>query len=398
MNFWRSLRGTVDIKIVSADIPGLLEILRNQGIELFQIRFEDPLTVTAGLARPFLGRLRKAAEKRGDTVTLLHRGGLYWAAKTAVNRPVLLCGTLFLLTLCLYLPTRVLFVQVEGNEILPSRMILAAAEDCGIRFGASRREVRSERMKNALLGQVPGLQWAGVNTYGCVAVISVRERAETAPHEEKKEVSSLVASRDGIIVSCTVTDGSPCCAVGQAVTQGQVLISGYTDCGILLQATRAEGEIMALTRRKFQTVTLPVGLQRQDVRDVKRNYSLLLGKKRINLWNSSGICGATCGRMYEEYYITLPGGFSLPVALAVETVTFYDCAEVPKDSEEAYRALISFCEHYAKGQMISGSILESHYTAQTGAEGYALEADLECLEMIAKRRQERNGEFNGKSD
>ncbi len=398
MNLWRSLRGTVEVKLVSADIPGLLELLRNQGIELFEIRFEDYLTVTATVPRQCYGTLRKMVEKRGDTVTLQHRGGLYWAAKGAVQRPLLLWGMIFLLSLCLYLPTRVLFVRVEGNQTLPSRMILAAAEDCGIRFGASRREVRSERMKNSLLGEVPGLQWAGVNTYGCVAVISVRERAETAPHEERKEVSSLVASRDGVIVSCTVTDGSACCTVGQVVKEGQILISGYTDCGILLQATRAEGEIIAQTRRKFQAVTLPKGLQRQNVREVKRNYSLLLGKKRINLWNSSGICGATCGRMYEEYYITLPGGFSLPVALAVETVTSYDCVEYQKESEEAYQALTSFCEGYVKDQMISGSILESDYTAQTGAEGYALEADYLCLEMIGKRRQEGNGEINGKSD
>ena len=89
-------------------------------------------------------------------------------------RPVLLAGLGILFLLAMYLPSRVLFIRVEGNMQIPDRQILAAAEECGIRFGASRREVRSEKVKNALLSSVPQLQWAGVNTAGCVATISVR--------------------------------------------------------------------------------------------------------------------------------------------------------------------------------------------------------------------------------
>ena len=62
-------------------------------------------------------------------------------------------------------------------------------------------------------------------------------------------------SRDGFIVSATVTRGNFLCRVGQSVKAGQVLISGYTDCGICIQATRAEGEIYAQTSRDFAAVT-----------------------------------------------------------------------------------------------------------------------------------------------
>lgn len=43
-------------------------------------------------------------------------------------------------------------------------------------------------MKNALLSAIPELQWAGVNTYGCRAVISVRERTlpERKPEPENR--------------------------------------------------------------------------------------------------------------------------------------------------------------------------------------------------------------------
>ena len=80
-------------------------------------------------------------------------------------------GLCLLLLLVCILPTRVLFMRVEGNESIPENLILEAAEDCGIRFGASRSAVRSEKVKNGILSRISELQWVGVNTKGCIAVI-----------------------------------------------------------------------------------------------------------------------------------------------------------------------------------------------------------------------------------
>ncbi len=388
MNLWRSMTGQVVAELTSADVPGALIAANESGINIHRAQFVEELTVQLTVDRRDYSSLKMLADKRGEKLRVLKRMGLYWAAVAAFKRPVLMVGLAFLLLAAMILPTRVLFVRVEGNENIPSRLILAAAEDCGIRFGASRREVRSEKVKNALLGQVPQLQWAGVNTAGCVATISVRERTRTETREPSQEVSSIVASRDGVILSCTITAGSGQCVPGQAVKEGQVLISGYTDCGLTIKATRAEGEIMARTRREITAVTPSEALRRGDSPSESKNYSLILGKKRINLANSSGICDATCGRMYKEYYITLPGGFQLPVALAVERHICYDTETFERAVEEVESALISFSRDYTQAQMVSGTIMDSEAFFAGGKGICKLEADYLCVEMIGRRRQE----------
>ena len=240
------------------------------------------------------------------------------------------------------------------------------------------------------------MQWAGVNTSGCVATISVREgnREEPIP---KEGVSSLVAGRDGIILSCTVTAGSGQCAPGQAVRQGQVLISGYTDCGLLVKSTRAEGEIIAQTRREL-TVKAPVQCRiRGPEEEIIRQYSLILGKKRINFANSSRICDASCGRMYEEYYITLPGGFTLPVALAVQTHVCRKTVKSDADSAELQDAALAFARDYLMAQMISGSIVEEVVSCTVEDGVLILDGIYICQEMIGQRIQEGIGEANGKN-
>ena len=303
---------------------------------------------------------------------------------------------MLLLYASLYLPSRVLFVTVEGNETIPAQLILEKAQDCGIRFWAQRREVRSERMKNALLEALPELRWAGINTYGCTAVISVSERAVQTERQTELSVSSILASRDGVITAVTATQGNLLCREGQAVKAGDMLISGYQDCGITIRAVRAEGEVFAQTNRDLQVLSPMDWSVRVGDRGVARKYSLIFGKKRINLWKGSGISDASCVRMYEEYYITLPGGFHLPVRVGVECVMDVCTVDEVYPEDEAVAMLTDFAERYLKQQIVAGRITQSHIQATCDGAICRLTGNYFCVEMIGTLRHNEIGEYNGK--
>lgn len=397
MGFFRSLAGTVEVALTSADIPGAMAAMNGADIPFFAAVQEGDLTLRFSVYRQDYKHLKALCERRGETLGLLHRRGIYWTGKSLLHRRVLVVGLLFLLLLLLYLPSRVFFVRVDGNSSVPTNLILEAAEECGICFGTSRREVRSERVKNALLEAVPELQWAGVNTSGCVATISVRERSITEQSEAEKTVTSIVALRDGIVTSCTATSGNLLCRPGQAVKAGEILISGYTDCGLTIQATRAEGEVFAQTMRETEAVTPVEYSQRTEIKATKRKISLLIGKNRINLWKDSGIWDTTCGRMYLEYYVTLPGGFQLPIALAVEEYTVRTLESTTMEEAEAEAMLSEFAAQYLKQQMVAGEILSKKQLFSAEGTLYRLEGEYVCTEMIGKVQREQIGEYHGEN-
>ena len=376
------IRSLLTAEITGADIPASLRSLTEQGITLLCTVFQNDLTVQVTLLRSDYGKFRKICEKRGDRVNILTHRGIYWKARDFLRRPLLLLGCLLLVFAVLYLPSRVLFVQVEGNRRLPDRQILEMADTCGIGFGASRRAVRSEKMKNALLQAMPELQWAGVNTKGCVAVITVRERTIPEQSSVDEGVSHIVALTDARIVSCTATRGNLLCAPGQAVKAGQILISGYTDTGLTIRAEGAEGEIYGQTRRSFRAVT-PVfsGSTRRNGTQMKK-YSLILGKKRINLWKDSGIWDATCDRIYEEYYITLPGGFLLPLALAVERFAVLETVQQEIPQEKAEALLSEFAESSLIQSMIAGTIDTCDVSVVPEPGIWILTGEYRCTELI----------------
>jgi len=395
MNFWAAFTGMLEIEVTSADPGQMLQVINRLEIPLYCVNCPEELTVKMKIHRSDLKRIGKECEKRGDTLKICRKIGLYWFLSNLLRRPVLITGLAGLLFLMTYLPSRVLFIRVEGNSKVPSRQIVEAAENCGIRFGASRRAVRSEKMKNELLERIPKLQWAGVNTSGCTAVILVREREEPEISVSDRGLTSVVAARDGVITSCVVTKGNGLCSVGQAVKQGQILISPYTDCGISIRVTEAEGEIFAETIRKIHAVTPSEYKLQQTAGKPRHSYSLVFGKKRINLLKDSGICTDTCDRMYEEYYITLPGGFQLPVRLVVETVIPWELGMLQQEVQPAVHSLENYVREYIHGQMISSEILEEALVYRRESGRISTEGSVVCREMIGRELSHKIGETNG---
>lgn len=388
MDLWRSLSGMVDVELVSADPAGSMREINTVNIPIFDLVWMDDLTIRFRLRRMDHRKLRKLTQKRGERLHLIEKKGTYWQLKQLLRRPVLMGGILLIAFLSLWLPTRILFIQVEGNSTIPVRRILEQAQNCGIQFGASRRDVRSEKMKNSLLEAIPELQWAGINTSGCTAMISVRER--TIPVDERSPggVSSIVAAADGVISEMTVTKGNPLCKVGQAVKAGQVLVSGYTDCGICVRAEQAQAEIFAETNRIVTAVTPSEYVEKGGVIRSEKKISLIIGKKQINFCKGSGISDSTCDKMYSETYMLLPGGFQLPAALVTEQWIWRE--ETPRQIDEAVAGglLTNLAGSYLSEQMVAGQIRQRYETLSADAGVFRLYGKYTCREMICKTRIE----------
>lgn len=387
MDFGHLHNGTVTVQIITADPTATLARLYHDWISLQNVRILDELTLEFTLNRTDLKKVLEIIKRRDEKYKIVARRGLYWKLKSAFQRPILVFGIGILILMTIFLPMRILFFEIEGNKMVPDKQILELADQCGIHFGAVRRDIRSEKVKNALLRAIPDLEWVGINTAGCVVTISVRERQNVENTDTNTGVSSIIAARDGIVQDITVTAGSAACKTGQAVKAGQLLISGYTDCGLSIRAQRAKGEIYALTEHNLSLVTPNPYMYRGHKTGESRKYSLIIGKKRINFSQDSGNLDASCVKIYEEKYVTLPGGFQLPVAIVIETIHSYDQITPTVSPEESEMILRSYAMQYLRDHMVAGNILRCSETVmQNGV--MRLNGHYSCLEMIGREQFE----------
>lgn len=386
MSVFESLYAMMEGEWITADPAGVLRAVEKAGISLQNVHVAQGLRLSFSVRKKDWKKLEAIAIKRGDALTIKGRHGLYWQLMGLTKRPVLLLGLAFLLFLSLWVPTRIFFVQVEGNSRVYTNQILEEAAACGIRFGASRKAVRSEVMKNALLERMPQLSWAGVNTSGCVAVITVEESEEEQKTHQNSRVSSMVALIDGVIRDVTVTKGTAWVKEGQRVKTGDVLISGFTDTGTFLRATKADGEVFADTIRNLTAYCPFESLERGEQQEVIVTFGILVGKNRINFKNSSGISDTGCVRIYLEKYITLPGGFVLPVGIYQEKWISYQMQ--PSAIAPDRNRLETDAQQYLLSQMIGGKILVSNVSFAETGQAFRMDGIYGCCEMIGISRAE----------
>lgn len=364
-----------------------------------EVKIADDISISCVVNRHSLESIQQRLTARGDRIQILRKFGIADLTYKIYRRPVLATVTILIVFLSVFLPTRILFVEVEGNSAVPANYILEQAAAKGICFGAARRYVKSERVKNAILSAVPDLQWIGVNTSGCVAKISVKERNSVEPvRTEKGFVSNMVATQDGVITECTVRHGNCLCKVGQAVTRGELLVSGYTDCGVVVRTTYVDAEIVADTLHMMKAVTHGIYTFRVSEYGRERQYSLLIGKKLINFFKDSGISDTTCVKMYERKYLTLPGGMSLPIAVIVEEHIYYetDTALLPEESGNVL--LTKTVQDYLRSSMVSGRINNADILVQAEDTLYRLTGFYACNEMIGQVVYEENAYYYGEND
>ncbi len=390
MNLRNMTTARMRLEITAADSISFLNALNTEKIKIRNVTYRSELIFNTEIIKNDFAKLTAIAQKQGVSVKILGISGLQPVLQSLTKHPVLIACFACLLFFTIFLPTRVFFIGVEGNYNIPANQILEAANECGIRFGASRRKIRSEIMKNTLLQKVPQLQWAGINTTGCTAVISVREKTpQDMMTDKSNKVCSIVATRDGVIQNCTVYEGNPLCTVGQAVKSGQTLVSGYLDCGLITKATQANAEITALTFRELSLVAPFATAFRGQEKNKNTTYSLRVGKKVIKISKDSGNFDGSCAKIYTEEYVCLPGGFRLPVCVVKETEIFYnnsDRTEIASDSEQW---LVDAGQNYLKSTMIAGEVISEQTQIQIENDVSYLSGRYTCLEMIGQTKYEQ---------
>ena len=95
--------------------------------------------------------------------------------------------------------------------------------------------------------------------------------------------------------------------------------------------------------------------------------------------------------------MTLPGGFSLPVSLVCDTLTWTEMEEMAVDETTARKQLTDSFHQYLTNQMIAGTVSAGDEVMETKQACYLLTGQYVCSEMIGRERLE-NGVTHEQSD
>ena len=379
------LQGYVIAEIRGASPEWSLEKLSGARVAFLKPQRTDDFTIRLVLLQRDLPKARTAAQRAMCELCVLQEHGFRQVFGGLWKRRGFALLLLLAMAGAFVIPKFVFFYEVVGNETVPEAQILRELQNLGVGFGTYGPSIHPQELKNRMLLQIPKLQWLTVQQSGMCARVVVRERPDKAPVLDRKVPTDVIASRAGVLTRVEAVAGNCLCAPGQAVAGGELLGSAYTDFGFKTQVTAARAEIYAETVRQAVCV-LPEAEQIKTNRTAPRYaVSLLVGRRRISLFGADVPEG-----FYEKEtktrVLTLPGGFSLPLGIAITRICEYDTREETLRAQDAEGRLLELVQADAMRDMIAGSIRSSSVRTEQSGGRIRLYASLRCEEMISRMR------------
>ncbi len=358
-------------------------------IGLWGYRRRDGVPVARIKAREY-GKLRRIGRRSEARTHLLKKRGVPFQLYRLRSRKGLLLGAFCGAALYVFLSGFLWGVSVKGTQLLPDSLILEAASHYGLYQGSPLREFNPRGITHSLVAELPGLSWAGITTDGCFAEISVKEAEPQPEPEEASGWSNIVASREGKVVAIQAESGRIEVGLGEAVDQGQLLISGLYEeeqdpwaepIEHPLQVTGpARGSVIAETYRTF---TVQVGSTKKEwveTGETASSWSLYLLGLRIPL----GLpLPAGEGRVYEENSPLVALGTELPVSLDREArVVWEERTRTLTEDEQRTQALLKLREAQRAEIAPGGQVVEEDLIFSFPDGQCILEARCLCREEI----------------
>ena len=378
------LQGYVQAELRGASPEWALERLSNARVAFLRVQRIDDFTIALLILRKDVLKAEAAAQKAMCELAVVREMGFGKTFGGLWRRRLFALGLVLCAAGAFVIPKFVFFYDVVGNETVPDAEILRALHSLGVGFGTYGPEIQPQALKNKMLLLVPELQWFTVQQSGMCAHVVVRERSEKLAVEERRAPMNVVAAKDGVLTSVSSLEGNCLCAPGQAVTEGQVLISAYTDLEFTTRVSAALGEIYAETLTHKQVVCPDTALFKQPNGKTARRISLLVGEKRWNIFANGGNLEGKCDKITKTHMLTLPGGFEIPVGLEITELSGYDLVKKPLPEETAQALLLEQLERGVRQDMIAGEILDEALDLTRQNDRYELHASVRCEEMIAR--------------
>ena len=387
INFFR---GSVRLEVTGPFPERFLNLCAQNYLSFWDVQWLEDGGVRLTLSRRDSRRAAGLGEKAGCTVARAGEGGVPAFLLRFRRRYALLVGMALSLAAVCVLSQFVLWVEVSGNETVPTAVILTELRRLGLRPGAYGPGVDESEVSRGLLLRLDGLAWCAVNLHGTRAEVLVRETVLTPELPDDSLRGSVVAKAPGIVTGMEVLEGEPAVEEGDTVLAGDVLITGdvagpvpqYSENDPPRRLVKAEGRIYARTWRTL-TASIPLTADVKTYTGAEESrWSLHILGLRINFYGNSGISFPEYDKITATWTARLPSGQTLPLWLSRETARAYERTGTELNPEAAQTLLEERLLADLTEQVGEGEIVGTAYTARQAGGVLTVTLTAECREEI----------------
>lgn len=257
VNLLRNVKGYIRFSAKGGFTERFINLCAVRKIPVFDSTYIDDTFYGVTYFRSF-GKLREIARKTGVKISVESKNGIMFNIRKKKYRIGLIIGSVFYCLFLLIMNMFVWNVEAGGSERYSSEQILEVAESVGVKYGISRFFFDERKAaRDIYKAFADELSWVTVNIIDSECYIDVRDSdvSKNKENNKIKEPSNLIADFDGVILSDETYSGIKNISKGNAVKEGDLLISGVmeNEYGSAVYYT-ADGNFTARHIKSFSSV------------------------------------------------------------------------------------------------------------------------------------------------
>ncbi|MEE1198744.1 MAG: sporulation protein YqfD [Acutalibacteraceae bacterium] len=247
INLYRFVLGYVVLKIYGDFPERMLNLCAKNGIIVWSVkRTKDHIRFCVSIND--FKRFRRIRPKSVVKIKILKKCGLNIIFSRYKHRFGIPLGVIVFFVILKVLSLFVWNIEVVGAKSIDSNEVIGLCEKQGIYIGSFIKNIDTKISKDKILIDSDKLAWAAINIEGSTVTVNVSEVKSEIPD---KKPSNIVSDYDAIIKKITITSGNSQVYLGQAVSKGDLLISGTVDVGDRVNFVRSSGVVLGEIEEKI---------------------------------------------------------------------------------------------------------------------------------------------------
>lgn len=277
------LQGSVEVELKGGNVSRFLNEALSAKLKIRNIRWTSSEHVHFEVSLSQYFSLRKIVRAANARMHVVKREGFPFFLSRAEKRLWFSIGVALFFAIIFMLSSLVWSIEVEGNKVIPTDEIIAAAKEEGLYpFQWSFRLDDSDVLSKKLVNAIPGTNWIGVEKIGTKVKIQVVEM--TLP--EQRELFSprhLVATNDAVITYIIAEEGKPLVKKNTKVKKGQILISGLIGNEAHSQIVVAKGKVKGLVWYEYNVSTPLIQEYKALTGEKQAKSYLVIGNRALQI-------------------------------------------------------------------------------------------------------------------
>ena len=225
-------------------------------------------------------------------------------------------------------------IRIEGEGEIATEAVLEELRCANFHIGSRWSRVDCEKTENELLLTSENISWISINRRGVVAYVKVAPKISREDTEDNRTYSNIVARYDCIIEEITVASGYAEVSVGDAVSRGDLLISGVIPDSLGGGFCHAEGVVRGRITRELSSTVDRNEMVRESGNPELSELSLQIFDFSINIFKKYGKVEDSCDIIKDVEDFVVFGSYKLPLSLVKKyTVGYNELTADYKDDE-----------------------------------------------------------------